>query len=174
MVARSLIIVFIATTFFTGCLRTSERETIEQWGLFELVMEGPSDGNPFLEVTFSALFSSGKEKVKVPGFYDGEGIYRIRFSPHSQGQWDYRTTSNLEELDGQSGRFICVSPGPENHGPVEVVNTHYLQFADGTSYYATGTTAYQWTSVAQPIQSRTMETLGGAPFNKIRMCVFPK
>jgi hypothetical protein len=57
---------------------------------------------------------------------------------------------------------------------VQTVNTHYLQYADGSPFYAVGTTAYQWTSVDQGIQQKTLETLTTAPFNKVRMCFFPK
>jgi hypothetical protein len=55
-----------------------------------------------------------------------------------------------------------------------VVNTHYLEYADGSPFYAVGTTAYQWTSVKQSVQERTVKTLAASPFNKMRMCVFPK
>ena len=59
--------------------------TIEKWGLFEASFEGPSDGNPFLEVAFEAVFAQGNRKVRVPGFYDGDGTYRVRFMPDSEG-----------------------------------------------------------------------------------------
>ncbi|MEN8204232.1 MAG: DUF5060 domain-containing protein [Bacteroidota bacterium] len=157
-----------------SCNKAIEEPKVEQWGVFELVMDGPSDGNPFLETELSAVFSSGEKSIKVPGFYDGEGIYRIRFSPSSQGGWTWQTSSNIVELSGKKGTFSCLPPGNNNHGPVEIVNTFCLQYADGTPYYAVGTTAYQWTSVAQKIQAKTLATLANAPFNKIRMCVFPK
>jgi len=82
--------------------------------------------------------------------------------------------SNASELKDKKGKFICVPPTGKNHGPVQVVNTYYLEYADGTPFYSAGTTAYQWTSVKQSIQEKTLATLAQAPFNKIRMCVFPK
>ncbi|NNE76164.1 MAG: DUF4038 domain-containing protein, partial [Pricia sp.] len=112
--------------------------------------------------------------VKVPGFYDGNGNFRIRFSPNEQGEWYYKTTSNLDELSDKEGKFNCVPPMGNNHGPLKIVNTYYLQYEDDTPFYAVGTTAYQWTSVKQSIQEKTIETLANAPFNKMRMCVFPK
>ncbi len=149
-------------------------EKVERWDVFELVLQGPVEGSPFFDIQLSAEFTLGEEKVKVPGFYDGDGIYRIRFSPAKEGKWTYRTTSNDASLNEQSGSFDCISPSHDNHGPLSVVNTFYLQYADGTPFYAVGTTAYQWTSVKQSIQEKTVETLTNAPFNKIRMCVFPK
>jgi len=148
--------------------------SVARWGVFEVSLNGPSEGDPFVEVELTAEFRAGERIVHVPGFYDGDGVYRIRFSPEQQGVWTYRTRSNARELADQKGKFTCVAASGSNHGPVRIVNTHYLQYADGTPYYAVGTTAYQWTSVKQSIQEKTLQTLAAAPFNKIRMCVFPK
>src|SRR6185369_5516838 len=54
-----------------------EKNTIEQWDIFELSLPGPSDGNPFADVTLSARFELGETSVVARGFYDGEGTYRI-------------------------------------------------------------------------------------------------
>ncbi len=162
----------IITAFFTCC--NQQNEVTEQWDAYEIVLNGPSSGNPFMDVELSAIFKNKGESITVPGFYDGNGIYRIRFSPDSQGNWNYRTESNVSELTDKKGKFHCVPPTGENHGPVRVVNTFYLEYADGTPFYSVGTTAYQWTSVKQSIQAKTLATLAEAPFNKIRMCVFPK
>lgn len=48
--------------------------TVERWGAFELTLPGPSGGNPFVEVRWSARFTLGDASVDVPGFYDGEGV----------------------------------------------------------------------------------------------------
>jgi hypothetical protein len=37
-----------------------------------------------------------------------------------------------------------------------------------------GTTAYAWTHQPEALQERTLATLAGSPFRKLRMCVFPK
>jgi len=160
--------------FLAGCTQQKKEINVEQWDLFEIVLNGPSTGNPYIDVEVVAAFNCGEESVAVPGFYDGNGVYRIRFSPHIQGVWTYKIISNNEDLSESKGKFHCVPPTGDNHGPVKIVNTFYLQYADGTPFYSVGTTAYQWTSVAQHIQAKTLETLTGAPFNKIRMCLFPK
>ncbi len=157
-----------------GCRPVHELDEIEKWAVYEIELRGPDSGNPFMEVELAADFQNGQETVRVPGFYDGQGVYRIRFSPSIEGNWSYATNSNISDLSDQHGSFNCIAPIGNNHGPVKIVNTFYLQYADGTPYYAVGTTAYQWTSVKQSVQEKTLETLSGAPFNKIRMCVFPK
>lgn len=69
------------------------------------------------------------------------------------------------------GNILCVAPSGINHGPLEIINTYYLQYADGSLYYGIGTTSYQWTRVKQSIQEKTLETLGDSPFNKTQKCL---
>jgi hypothetical protein len=174
MMNRFLLVIIAAFTSLTGCNQQAVEMKVEQWDVLEIMLNGPSSGNPYMEVSLVAVFVQDREKIVVPGFYDGEGIYRIRFSPNKQGHWTYRTESNVTELSNQVGEFLCSPPSGSNHGPVQIVNTYYLQYADGNPFYSIGTTAYQWTSVKQSVQSKTISTLSEAPFNKIRMCFFPK
>lgn len=164
----------LITAILMGCNQIDGKTKIEQWNIFEIVLNGPSTGNPFVDVDLAAVFKSKEERIVVSGFYDGNGVYRIRFSPDIQGNWTYQTESNVAELSGKKGGFHCTHPTGKNHGPVKIANTFYLQYADSTPYYCVGTTAYQWTSVEQSIQAKTLETMAEAPFNKIRMCFFPK
>src|SRR4051812_11866168 len=41
-------------------------EPVEQWGIFEIALEGVSTGNPFLDVDLSARFSQGDRVLTVP------------------------------------------------------------------------------------------------------------
>ena len=173
MTRFTLLLLFIYASL-VAFAQSGKNAAPQQWGVYEVVLSGPSTGNPFMEVALDATFKNGNESIEVPGFYDGGGTYRVRFSPPSQGRWTYQTKSNAAALSGKKGAFRSVAPTGPNHGPVQIVNTHYLRHADGSPYYAVGTTAYQWTSVKQSVQAKTLETLAKAPFNKIRMCVFPK
>ncbi len=169
-------VLFVVCSFFLMTCSSPKEPLleVEKWGVFEVELEGPSTGNPYLEVEVKATFSNGNQSIDVPGFYDGNGVYIIRFSPHNEGEWRYQTQSNTDILSDKKGGFICGPPNAGNHGPVGVANTFYLQYADGTPFNGVGTTAYQWTSVKQSIQEQTVASLSDAPFNKIRMCVFPK
>lgn len=147
---------------------------VEQWGIFELALEGPASGNPFIDAALSARFSHKNRVLEVDGFYDGAGVYRIRFMPDVPGLWSYQTQSNAPELDGHTGDFNCVEPSPGNHGPVRVVDTYHFAYADGTPYFQVGTTCYVWNHQGDALEEQTLRTLRQAPFNKMRMCVFPK
>lgn len=147
---------------------------IEQWGLKEVELRGPSSGNPFLDVKVSAEFRHRNRVVEVDGFYDGDGVYRIRFMPDAQGEWEYRTKSNAAALGGLRGRFEVTPPARGNHGPVVVRNTYHFGYTDGTPYYPVGTTCYAWAHQGDKLEAQTLETLRRSSFNKMRMCVFPK
>jgi hypothetical protein len=147
---------------------------VEQWGLFELSLRGPAGGNPFVDVEFSATFAQGDRKVRVSGFYDGDGTYRVRFTPELQGEWSYTTGSNRPDLDGKSGNLTVTKPSPGNHGPVRVRNLYHFGYADGTPYFPVGTTCYAWTHQPAKLEEQTLAALKAGPFNKLRMCVFPK
>jgi len=147
---------------------------VERWGLFELSLHGPKSGNPFLDVQLSAQFRHKNRVVEPDGFYDGDGVYRVRFMPDTLGRWSYVTRSNVDELDGVTGEFTCVEPSAGNHGPVGVRNTYHFAYADGTPYFPVGTTCYAWVHQGTALEEQTLATLKDAPFNKLRMCVFPK
>ena len=74
-----------------GGLFGKERDMmqIEKWGLFEATFEGKSDGNPYLDYEFKATFTGADETKTVNGFYDGDGIWRVRFSPSFEGEYSY-------------------------------------------------------------------------------------
>ncbi len=147
---------------------------IEKWDTFEAEFSGPDTGNPFLDVSLEAIFQKGSREVRVPGFYDGNGTYKVRFMPDDEGEWSFKTNSSVKELDGQTGGLTAVAPSPENHGPVHVRNQFHFGYADGTPFFSFGTTCYAWTHQTEEMQDRTLKTLEKAPFNKMRMCVFPK
>jgi hypothetical protein len=146
----------------------------ERWGVYEIVLNGPGDGNPFDDVTLAAIFTSAGREIRVPGFYDGDGTYRVRFSPPDIGDWRWTTESSAPALRGASGSFEAVAPGPGNHGPVRVIKGGYhFAHADGTPFRQIGTTAYSWALQSDEKCAQTLATLKAAPFNKMRMLVFP-
>jgi hypothetical protein len=149
----------------------SDTNTVEQWGIYEIVLNGPTNGNPFVDVELSAVFDNGSQQISVPGFYDGDGVYRIRFMPETQGAWRYETHANVEVLTGKTGSFTVGPPGKDNHGPVRVRNTYHFAYADGTPFYPIGTTIYNWLDAPESVQEETLQTLAAAPFNKARMLV---
>jgi hypothetical protein len=168
------------TTTSAGAAETSravEPSSIlkcERWGYAELVFKGPATGNPFSEVELEAKFTQEDREQHVSGFYDGDGVYRVRFMPDAVGTWKFVTSSNDRALDDRQGEIEVTEPSEGNHGPVRVANTFHFAYADGMPYRQLGTTCYAWTHQTEELQNQTLKTLKESPFNKLRMCVFPK
>ena len=146
---------------------------VERWDVFELSFQGPREGNPFVEQWLCGQFRNRNETVQVRGFYDGEGVYRLRFMPSFEGSYTYQTSGSFPQAES-AGSFLVTPAGAGNHGPVRVANGHHFAYEDGTPYYPVGSTCYAWVHQADALCRRTMETLAKGYFNKLRFCVFPK
>jgi hypothetical protein len=157
----------------SGCLLAVDDAQVEQWGIFELALKGPATGNPFVGIEFSAVFENGGRRFEPEGFYDGDGVFKVRFMPDAQGVWTYRTKSNYPQLDGRTGQFVCTAPSAGNHGPVRVRNRYHFAYADGTPFFPFGTTLYEWPFQSEELKKQTVETLKQAPFNKARFLLIP-
>ncbi len=149
-------------------------EEVEKWGVFETTVKGPAAGNPFVDVTFGAKFSNGHRTVEVAGFYDGDGVYKARFSPDTVGRWTFETTGSLAELRKAAGAFTCTEAKAANRGPVGTAHQFHFQYADGTPYFPFGTTNYALGFLPEPFAGQTLENLRRVGFNKVRMCLPPK
>ncbi len=149
-------------------------QKVQRWDAIELTHTGPSTGNPFIEVNLSATFRLKNRALTINGFYDGDGAYKIRFMPDELGVWSWTTISNAPALNGKSGAFECIPPEAGNRGPVSVRDGFHFACADGTPYVECGTTCYAWAFQPEDTQRQTLATLAASPFNKLRMCLFPK
>jgi hypothetical protein len=171
LVSRTVVASLLALSFAGVPLPAAD---IERWDIFELSARGPTEGSPYVDVEWSATFRQDNHVITVPGFWDGGDSYKVRFSPPAVGEWHYETQSATPALHGQAGSFTATEPTGRNHGPVEVFDTFYLRYADGTPFHQFGTTCYAWTHQPEDLQEQTLETLAASPFNKIRFCIFPK
>ncbi|MBN1777740.1 MAG: DUF5605 domain-containing protein [Clostridiales bacterium] len=148
-------------------------QTVRRWDVFEISCNGTPEGNPFTEQTLSAVFHGKNESVTADGFYDGNGVYRVRFMPSFTGDYSFTVRGSMLD-EPYTGSFTVRPAGEGNHGPVRVHNTFHFAYEDGVPYYAIGTTCYVWALQSDALIEQTLETLKHSAFNKIRFCVFPK
>ena len=158
----------------------------EQYKIFETTLNGTAAGNPFKEVWLKAAFTNGSDCYSVNGFYCGGGQYKVRFMPTSPGLWTAKTQSNDPALNGIELHCKCTPARPGNHGRVlpksEVLpqtaqtaeDVFHFCYEDGTRFQPFGTTCYAWINQPEDVQEQTLKTLAASPFNKVRMCIFPK
>lgn len=156
-----------------GSARVTVPTSVPLFGVIEVRLDGPSHGNPFVDVELGATFSNGARELSIGGFYDGDGRYLVRILAEEQGEWTFTTTSTARSLDGITGSVTVGAAEPGSHGPVRVDGFHFAH-ADGTRHRPLGTTAYAWTHQSTELQEQTLRALEGSPFTKIRMCLFPK
>ena len=106
--------------------------------------------NPFVDVECEGvLVAPSGRRYKVPGFYDGEGVWRVRFVGLEVGRWAYTLTLKGESKTAHSTGFFTVSDARTagdakqiaSHGPVRVapdVPTRLVHY-DGSPYHPIGT-----------------------------------
>ena len=141
---------------------------MKQFEMFELTFSGEVLQDDWARIDLTAEFACGEARKTVRGFYDGDGRYAVRFMPDMPGEWQWKVSGAVNA----EGREIC-EPAENAHGPVKAVGTHF-EYADGTLFIPFGTTVYALAHQDDALTEQTLESLKAAPFNKVRMCVFPK
>lgn len=116
-----------------------------------------------------AVFTDASGTKKVKGFYAGDGICKVRYLPESAGRVTWKVTGIAEE----EGEAECEPAAAGDRGIVRADGTA-LRFSDGSPFFSFGTTVYALAHQNREITEQTFETLSSSPFNKVRMCVFPK
>ncbi len=100
--------------------------------------------NPFLDVDIDAVFTCEDGTViKLPGFWNGDNEWKVRFSPNRVGTWNYTVTSTDKENASLTDTGVidaspCVNPTTEieKHGFVRIEEgKRYMVYDDGTPFF---------------------------------------
>ena len=134
--------------------------SVARWSCFERTFTSQyTYSNPVQEAGVSVKFTAPSGRVYVvDGFWDGNDIWRVRFSPDEPGLWKYVSSSSDENNEGlheRAGKFLCVEPTIRNrfdqHGAIRVAaDGRYLEHADGTPFFWLGDTAWNGPMLASP------------------------
>lgn len=141
---------------------------MRQYETFELVFSGEPLTESWAQIDLTATFSCGNTVRTVPGFYDGEGRYIVRFLPEQAGIWHWKVRGRIQA----EGEEVC-DVAHKGRGLIRAVDTHF-EYEDGALFIPFGTTVYALAHQDDDLVEQTLETLKTAPFNKLRLCVFPK
>ena len=119
---------------------TLTRRAVGEWTL----TSGRPYGNPFTDVTVQGVFHGPQgQRIAVAGFYDGQGAWRVRFSPAIEGHWTYAITSwpRDPELEGEGTLDVFPS---DARGYLRATPGEAWGFAyeSGEPYFAFGDTTY--------------------------------
>ncbi|MDB6108806.1 MAG: hypothetical protein JWR69_556 [Pedosphaera sp.] len=118
---------------------------VAKWGRFERSFTSAvAYTNPPQAATLTATFTSPLgETNTVFGFWDGNKIWRVRFSPDQPGRWSFKTTCSDRantNLNNISGEFLCSSATGDarfqKHGPIGVArDRRHLEHQDHTPFF---------------------------------------
>lgn len=145
---------------------------MKQHQMFSLTFEAPEPEN-HVDVQLQAVFrwreaDGAARSQTVRGFYAG-GKYEVRFLPQVPGEYQWSITGCVSG----EGTTPCAPAGQTDHGVVRTQGTAFVH-EDGTPFLPFGTTVYALAHQEESLIAQTLDTLKDAPFNKVRLCVFPK
>lgn len=130
--------------------------------MFELSFSNLPEGSEI-----AAEFICGNESKRIPGFYAGNGVYKVRFLPKAAGEYRWKVSGAVSA----EGAEIC---GDSDLPGMVKADGKAFRFENGQLFHPFGTTVYALISQSDELIGQTMQTLERSPFNKLRMCVFPK
>lgn len=142
---------------------------MKQYQLEEMIFEGYPEPEDAVEVDLEGIFTHKDESILVRGFYAGEGTYKIRFLPLHAGVYEYEIKGIVREKG-----FLTAEPAEENRHGILQPDGFHVKYSDGTLSTPFGTTIYALPHQPEELIEETFRTLENAPFNKVRLCVFPK
>jgi hypothetical protein len=153
------------------------------WDTCDIVFDcSVFEGNPY-DIRLRGIFSGpGKHELRIPGFYDGEGRWIIRFMPPAAGNWDFVTKSDIPALNEQQG---IVRAGTETRGNRGRLRIHpndprHLAWETGEPYFLIGFEA-DWLGLLDfdgasgesiPRARRLIDDIAAGGFNQVVMNVY--
>src|SRR5579883_914909 len=85
--------------------------------------------HPYSDVELRAEFRSPRGRtLSLPAFWDGGRRMVLRFSPTEPGEWQYKLTSNLTDLDAREGTFTAVAT--DSLGFIRPDNVHHWSYTE--------------------------------------------
>ena len=154
--------------------------TIEQYHPHDFAFPASVSGNPF-DVALEAEFTGpGAVRLRVPGFYDGEGVWKVRFSSPVAGDWSMKTTSEASQLNGRTEQIVArANRNPNLHGAVQVDPQHpyHFRFQDGARLFPMGYEAdWLWGAdmldPSRKLMHRLIDQISARGFNWVLVNVY--
>lgn len=143
---------------------------MRQYETVEFSFQGKAPSGSEAQVELTVVFTHENNKKEVRGFYAGNGTYKVRFLPEEAGEYTYVISGPVTD----EGRFTVKPYDPSvSRGIVRAKGTHFA-YENGNWFYPFGTTVYALAHQTDELMNETIESIQNSPFNKVRMCVFPK
>jgi hypothetical protein len=121
-------------------------------------------------VDLRAEFRSPKHKTYlINAFRDGDRRMVLRFAPTEVGAWDYKITSSVSRLDGQTGQLTAT----ESTAAVFIrnANVHHFATEDRSPHLWMGTAIGAFASIPRAEFDRVVEQRAQEKFNHLRVTI---
>jgi hypothetical protein len=86
----------------------------------------------------------GGDSVSVSGFYDGDGVYKIRAYCEEVGKWRWTTFSNIKALNNRKGTFKVIPSTLRGKLRIHDADPHQFRYDNGEWYLHIGDTGYRY------------------------------
>ncbi|MBN8731475.1 MAG: DUF4038 domain-containing protein [Acidobacteria bacterium] len=114
---------------------------VEQHRPHDFTFTAQVEGNPFAVDVRAEFNGPDGRQLAIPGFYDGNGQWKVRFSAPAPGEWTMRTLSPVAALHGKT-ESIQARPNTHRntHGVLRVdpLHPYHFQFEDGSRFFLMG------------------------------------
>ncbi len=141
-----------------------EKETVvtdaETWLKEEMTFIASNPAvDPLNTQTLDVVFTNGHTSFTMPGFWDGDNVWRVRFALPSEGTWRYTTVFSDTTDAGVHNKEGVINVTKYSgdldiykHGFVKTdSNARYFTYADGTPFFYLGDT--HWTMFYEEFDS---------------------
>lgn len=153
----------------------AEAADVPRWSVHEVALTAAKRYANFKEAApVTATFRGPGGAVKtVRGFWDGDDLFKLRFTPDREGEWTFTTASSDAELGAKSGTLRCTAPLPGSRGFLrrDEQHPHHFVWDDGTRYFLCGNTHYGLADREKKDGETTIEGTKSRGMNKIRFHV---
>lgn len=124
--------------------------------------------NPYWTVNIHAEFRSPEFKTYLlPAYWDGDKRMVLRFTPTMAGTWAYRVTSNLDRLNGFSGKLEATPS--EAPGFIRAANAHHWQYTESLKPHLwMGDTILNLAALSDPDFERYADSRASQKFTHVR------
>jgi len=147
-----------ACLVWVGCRRSE----LPLWRVHEVTLTAAVAHSRPEQVTLWATYTGPEgETLRVPGFWDGDDTWRVRFAPTREGRWRWETECSETGDAGLHGVTGEIRVGPARgdnplyvHGGFLRVseNRRYLTYTDGTPFFWLGDTWWFCPSALVPME----------------------
>ncbi|GAL62697.1 DUF5060 domain-containing protein [Algibacter lectus] len=118
--------------------KTNKTYQIPKWEVLDISFTNNVDVKSPYTAKFKAVFTHENGFIQeVPGFYNGNNEWIIRFSSSLEGQWRFETKADVNKLSGKKGKVTVTEAKENNHGAVTVnkEDPQHFYYEDGTPYF---------------------------------------